>query len=126
MNFFDYFKETMTTNYFNYKGRASRKEEWSFLIFYMLLILNCLLAALGTQHLGLNRATNLQSFMIVYESLLGFLSLITIIPTICLWIRRCHDMNMSGWMLLIFGIPAFIGLFMPGDTNANKYGQPIE
>ena len=46
-------------------------------------------------------------------------------------VKRCHDRNLSGWMLM-FAMPPVIGqlwLFLslvtgPGDGEANRYGQP--
>jgi uncharacterized membrane protein YhaH (DUF805 family) len=55
-------------------------------------------------------------------------SLLTFLPGLCLAIRRLHDVNRSGWWLLIgFTI---VGLFFPllywncskGTTGENRFG----
>jgi uncharacterized membrane protein YhaH (DUF805 family) len=45
-------------------------------------------------------------------------------------IRRCHDFNASGWLVLLFLIPlvnlifALFMVFKPGTEGANSYGPP--
>jgi len=41
-------------------------------------------------------------------------------------IQRSHDMDWSGWTLLLNFIPlvGFIWIFKPGSAGANKYGAP--
>jgi uncharacterized membrane protein YhaH (DUF805 family)/glutaredoxin len=45
-------------------------------------------------------------------------------------ILRCHDLNWSGWMLLLSLVPvvnlvfALVQLFMPGTAGPNNYGYP--
>lgn len=47
------------------------------------------------------------------------------------YIRRLHDLNMTGWLSLLILIP-FLGLlfalyllFAPGTAGANNYGEPV-
>ena len=68
-------------------------------------------------------------------TLLFFLSLaIYIYATICISIRRLHDLNRSGWFVLLVLIPVIGMLFMlylyfaKGDKTTNQYGpyRPTE
>ena len=66
---------------------------------------------------------------------LGLAYLAIIIPNIALMVRRFHDLNQTGWLVLVFillsfipliGLLASIGLIvwfaMPGTAGPNKYG----
>lgn len=49
----------------------------------------------------------------------------TLIPFICVGIRRMHDINKSGWWIIV----PFAGWFLQfkkSDEGANKYGMPEE
>jgi uncharacterized membrane protein YhaH (DUF805 family) len=122
-------KNSLTTKYFQFSGRASRKEYWIFSItfFFTLYFL---------------------SFFQFYY-LYFFTLFIVIIPDLSLDIRRLHDINLSGWWLLVIYITAFflyfnlipitIGFFqinllsslfsillgiIPSTPTTNKYGEP--
>jgi uncharacterized membrane protein YhaH (DUF805 family) len=63
--------------------------------------------------------------------LVGLAVVILIIPAgISLGIRRWHDLNQSGWFVLLGFIPfincitAIILLFVPGTKGPNTYGPP--
>ena len=62
-------------------------------------------------------------------------SLVNFLPSIMLSIRRFHDLNQTGWLVLaffIFGNMAYLGLFVslanfiwfsfPGTDGPNQYG----
>lgn len=61
----------------------------------------------------------------------GILAIIIWLISMSLSVRRWHDLNKSGWWLLVNLIP-FIGWlytfimlgFMPGDQESNNYGPP--
>jgi len=46
--------------------------------------------------------------------------------TIMVGIQRCHDMNWSGWAVLLSIIPlaGLVFLFMPGTKGPNRFGPP--
>lgn len=103
-------------NFANVNGRATRQEYWMFaLISY---IISGLLVIIDSSLLG---------------STLGFgwlgsiYSLFVLIPSIALGVRRLHDIDKSGWWLLIALIPIvgaiwLIILFATKSNNdRNKY-----
>lgn len=61
----------------------------------------------------------------------GIIALIIWIIGISLSVRRWHDLNKSGWWVLVNVIPilgwiysiVMLG-FMPGDQGSNQYGPP--
>lgn len=61
----------------------------------------------------------------------GVLALVTWVFEISVSVRRWHDLNKSGWWVLINLIPIlgwiytiFMLGFMPGDQGTNAYGPP--
>lgn len=67
--------------------------------------------------------------------ILGLAYLAIIIPNIALMVRRFHDLNQTGWLVLVFillGIIPLVGMLaslaqiiwfaMPGTVGPNKYG----
>lgn len=56
------------------------------------------------------------------------LSILFPIGSICLTIRRLHDLNLTGWLCLLMTIPAvntafwIYTTFAPGTFGANQYG----
>ena len=105
-------------NYFNFKDRSSRGAFWYIVL--LSLIINFLLP--------------LSSYWMAPEilvSLTAFYYLIVFIPILALKIRRLHDVNKSGWWLLIAltGIGYFVLLYWfccRGTLGANYYGEDVE
>jgi uncharacterized membrane protein YhaH (DUF805 family) len=121
-------KNSLTTKYFQFAGRASRKEYWIFYLLFFILI-------------------HFLSFF-QFSYLHFFISFILIIPSISLDVRRMHDINLCGWWLLIvcivlsllcFLVPMDINSFqidllcylisillgiIPSTPTTNKYGEP--
>jgi uncharacterized membrane protein YhaH (DUF805 family) len=111
----DYFLAAIR-QYFVVKGRASRREFWMFvlagiIIGFMLGIL-AIIPILG-----------------IIAGIAGFLfSIGTIIPGITAGVRRLHDTNKTGWLMLLLIIP-LIGLIIilvwcakKGNSGRNRYG----
>ena len=104
----------------DFKGRARRKEYWMFVLFNAIF---AIIAAILDNVLGL---TFIQE--IPYGYIFIIYSLILIIPSLAVAVRRLHDISKSGWWYLIALIP-FIGgiwllvLFVIDSTpGENKWG----
>ena len=97
--------ECITKNYFNFSGRASRKEYWQF--YFMVLVFSLVLARLN----------------------LVYISLLLCIPTIAVCWRRLHDINKSGKYYFLGLIPVIgtiwliILLCKKGNPEPNTYGE---
>ena len=119
--------KTVWSKYATLSGRAMRPEYWWWVLFVILL----------------NIATTLVDGAVIAPAL-GFemfgplsgrpLSMITtlaiLIPGFCVTVRRLHDIDRSGWWMLINLIP-MIGLLVfiywmtrPGTEGANRFGAP--
>ncbi|RPJ12582.1 MAG: DUF805 domain-containing protein [Deltaproteobacteria bacterium] len=75
---------TCFSKYATFEGRASRSEYWWFFLF-------TLLASVASG--------------IVSETLSALFSLGVLLPSLAVGARRLHDVNRSGWFLLLWFIP---------------------
>jgi len=95
-----------------FNGRARRKEYWYFFLFNIIISL-----ALGLVEgfLGIAPYTE--------RSILGDLyGLAVLLPSIAVGVRRMHDVNKSGWYLLI-PIYNLILTLTEGTKGDNEYGS---
>ena len=98
--------------YFDFETRSSRKEFWYWQLFRILMFLSITFI----ESLGLSGILFISNF-------------IFLIPEIAVSIRRLHDINRSGWWILltitIVGIiPLTYFYCIKGDDGVNDYGQP--
>lgn len=97
-------------------GRAPRAEYWYFYLFNFLVVL--FVAFFGPAILG----------EAVTEFLVSLYYLAIILPSLAVTFRRLHDIDKSGWWILIGVIPFigwiwfFILMATKGTTGANQYG----
>ena len=78
-------------NYTNFEGRARRKEFWMFTL--VSLVIN-----VGTLILDASLFSDLGLVN-------GLYTLAILLPSIAVGIRRMHDINKSGWWLLLWFVP---------------------
>ncbi|NPB02982.1 MAG: DUF805 domain-containing protein [Thermotogae bacterium] len=111
-------------NYANFSGRASRKEFWMFQLFFFLIytatvVMDVLLGTAFENGRG--------PFMGLFSSATYLAHLL---PAISLLVRRLHDIDKSGWYLLLFLIPVvgpillLIWTLTPGTPGENRFGPP--
>lgn len=108
-------------NYANFNGRARRKEYWMFTLFYMLLYLPVYaitMFATSQEMLTLALIASLLMMVIAFGLLL---------PALAVQVRRLHDINKSGWWILLGFVPlanfAFLYFTLKeGDKGENLYG----
>lgn len=106
----------MIQKYFSYTGRLNRLR-----YFLRILVVMILASILGTL------------LVQVSEYLAYIVSFIASISAIMLGIRRCHDLDRSGWFYLLMFIPiidffvALYLLFAAGNPGPNQYGaDPLD
>ena len=114
MNGMDYYLNVFKNNYANFEGRARRSEFWYFGLFNMLAAIVAM---------ALDGVLGSSPFLYF-----GY-ALIALIPGLAVGVRRLHDTNRSGWMLLIALIP-LIGTILlivwycqDSDLESNTYGN---
>jgi uncharacterized membrane protein YhaH (DUF805 family) len=100
--------------YFSFQGRLSRKGFWQYYVIPFVLV-GYLLSQIGYEHF-------------VIDTLL----VLSIWPSLAVQVKRWHDINKSGWWVLILLVPIIGGLialiangFLPGTKGENEYGQPV-
>ena len=100
------------SNYVNFAGRAVRSEYWYWVLFVIVvsIVASIIDAVLGTTLFN------------------PIFSLAVLLPSIAVGVRRLHDLDRSGWWLLLSLIPLigaivlivwFVGRGTPG---ANRFG----
>lgn len=116
------FVEAVTSVYSKYvqfSGRARRSEYWWWFLFQVIagLVLAALEASMGSA----------QSFGGGPISLIW--SLINLLPGISVGVRRLHDLDKSGWWLLIALVPLVGAILLivwfasEGTRQGNQYGD---
>ena len=105
---------TCFSKYADFSGRAARSEYWYWTLFRILLIGGIVVAAAVTQANAL-------------FGLLALEVLAMLLPSLAVAVRRLHDVNCTGWLLLLAFIPLgglllFILACVPGTQGGNKYG----
>jgi uncharacterized membrane protein YhaH (DUF805 family) len=93
-------------NYFDFSGRARRKEYWYFSLFYFIfaIVIAFICEALRS--------------MLLYYAYILF----SIIPALAVAIRRMHDVNKSGWFILI-PIYNLVLYCTDGTQGPNRFGS---
>lgn len=102
-------------NYFNFKGRASRKEFWAFMILKLLFIL------------FLSFILSFVFYFYKIESIVfvgKIIDILCFIPSLSLSVRRYHDLNMRGWWCLLLPVNLILPFFK-GDRKGNRFGADI-
>ena len=91
---------TLSRRYMSFTGRASRREFWSFGLFF------CWIWATEQFRTG----------AIIW-------TIVFLIPFLSSYVRRMHDINKSGWWALVPIASAFLAL-KKSDEGENDYGAP--
>ena len=125
-------KQCVTTKYATFSGRASRKEYWGFVLFYISLFFFIVIA--DTIGGGFERDATGDLLMSVWAAvIIVILSILLFIPSLAVYVRRLHDTDHSAWWLFIGFIP-IIGLIVllyfliiKGTEGTNRFGtDPLE
>ncbi|MBN2048467.1 MAG: DUF805 domain-containing protein [Anaerolineaceae bacterium] len=118
-------------NYANFRGRATLKEYWMFVLFNFIISMAAAMIDLLTTSLAYGFATGVD--IIIQTNFIGGLThvylgylLVIFIPSLAIVVRRMHDIGKSGWAILINLIP-FVGsiwYLVLLCTASNDVGNP--
>jgi uncharacterized membrane protein YhaH (DUF805 family) len=110
-NYFSVLKKYMV-----FTGRASRKEFWMFVL--VNIVISIIFSIL----------TRIPVLKVIFWIVYILFILAVLIPGVTLGIRRLHDINLSGWLMLICLIPVvnviavFLLCVIEGNQYDNQYG----
>ena len=120
--------------YADFNGRSRRKEYWMFILGQIIVFaILALLFFLTVPSGGMTDAANGVpaarglSFLVFGVGLLFVLAIF--IPTLALQVRRFHDQDKSGWLVLLQFIPYAGGIIMlvfmciEGTKGSNRFGS---
>ncbi len=101
------------SNYVKFSGRACRSEYWYWILFVVLaeIVTSIIDYAIGTQ---------------ITTSLFG---LATFLPTLAVAVRRLHDIDRSGWWIIVSLIPLIGWIILiiwyctKGTEGPNRFGS---
>ncbi len=122
---FRYFRFCVTTGYARFRGRARRREYWSFVLIYLIgfAIVGGVGFAVGTA-LGYNESDEPQ----ISSTFLGLYMLAMFLPGLSVLVRRVHDIGLSAWFILLGLIPMIGSLIIlvftliGSQKHENKWG----
>ena len=108
------------SKFFTFKGRSSRKEYIIKILLYTLILI------LGIY--TFDKCTDPNISTVTYVLCIDIISAILLIQYFPLAVRRLHDLNESGWYVLItflpFGQLLILWLMLKkGTSGINKYGE---
>jgi uncharacterized membrane protein YhaH (DUF805 family) len=110
---------------FSFTGRSSRSEYWYFVLFYNLaaIMLGFLLGFVASRY-GVSSTLAL---------VLGVVSIVFLVwiavANLAVQIRRLHDLDKTGWFVLLFLVPIVGGIIIfiwncsRGSTGNNRFGH---
>ncbi|MEO8722679.1 MAG: DUF805 domain-containing protein [Sphingobium sp.] len=115
--------------YADFSGRSCRKEFWMFTLLNFLILAGIFIAMFLFAGMGNMQAS--QGFFGltgVFISMACIYGLAIIIPWIAVQVRRFHDQDKSGWMVLLNFVPYVGGIIvlvfmcLEGTKGENSYG----
>lgn len=117
--------KTCFSKYTDFSSRASRSEYWNFTLFIIIVVF--ITDIIDSQIAGVSY----WEYYDLYGPASIIFEILIFIPATAVSVRRLHDLNKSGWLILltitIIGlIPLIYWACKKGDDNGNKFGpSPI-
>lgn len=112
---------TVLSRWSDFAGRSSRREYWMYTL--VLVLMSIVLGILDGVILGEAALSQLLTFGNVF-------SLATLVPSLSVSVRRLHDIDRSGWWLLLSltGVGILLIIYwacLGSDEDENRYGAPV-
>lgn len=114
--------------YATISGRATRAEYWWFTLFvYIIFVIMYAIMLIMAAYIKQGSGAQILGALLVV-GLMSIISLLLIVPSICVTVRRLHDIGYSGWWVLLDFIPiarfvVLVFTLMPSQPSANEYGD---
>jgi uncharacterized membrane protein YhaH (DUF805 family) len=123
------FRHVVTKQYVDFNGRTARAPFWYYVLAYIVLYIAA--SILDGMFVG-GGFTPYGGFYYHPQPFTGLLALALLLPGLGISVRRLHDIDRSGWWILIGIIPIVGWLLLiywyaqPGTKGANKFGAEPE
>jgi uncharacterized membrane protein YhaH (DUF805 family) len=118
--------------YADFSGRSRRMEYWMFTLFTIIVAFGAIALMFAGGDFTGDGNTQGPLFWLG-GAILGIWGLASFIPSIAVQVRRFHDQDRSGWMILLGFIPyvgsliVFIFMCLPGTRGPNRFGpDPLD
>lgn len=96
-------------NFKDFSGRSSRKEFWTFILI----------------NLGISIILSIVGALLNFTLIGTLFGLITLVPSIAVWVRRMHDVGKEWWYLLIPFYNFYLAIQI-SEEGTNRFGaQPM-
>ena len=131
---FTYWLECFTKHYADFSGRARRSEYWGTVLFNVLIqaVLTIILSFVCTilfSSIEINGEVTFSPLLFVLINIPRYIySLVWLLPSLAVAVRRLHDIGKSGWNLLWILLP-IVGAIMliywycqDSQPEENKWG----
>ena len=112
--------------YADFNGRSRRKEFWMFTLLNVIVTM----VLYGLIIAGLDFETGQPGALsMVGGGLLLIYALAFLVPSIAVYVRRFHDQDKSGWLVLLMFVPVIGGLILlifmciEGTRGPNRFGE---
>jgi uncharacterized membrane protein YhaH (DUF805 family) len=118
MEFLQYFINPIKNHYFDFEGRARRRDYWFFVLIYF--IVSIILSVIDAFTFKL---------IVDFPVLVNIYYLALLLPSLGISVRRLHDISKSGWWVLINLIPLIGGIWFiilaatDSQKGSNQYGE---
>lgn len=113
--------------YADFSGRSTRTEYWMFQLFLVLGYTVLYSLTFAGAYAGVVMESGVLS--IIGFSLLVMFWLAVVIPSIAVTVRRLHDIDKSGWFVLLALVPlvnivVLVFTVLPSTPGPNRFGAP--
>lgn len=140
MGFQEAVRTCLREKYFTFSGRASRSEYWWYVLFQLLVMLVMVAVFFLFGGMQAIETGSFSTLNIIVSVLIGLVMIYIYIPYIAVYVRRFHDYNLSGWLVLavfvlsnipyvgfVISIAAIVVTCLKGTDGDNKYGpDPLQ
>ena len=125
------------TNYFDFSNRTSRKDYWLFILMNIIvnIVLSFAIVKIFGYNIDISKISSLEELKLISRTTVGLINIIwyviNLIPSLSISVRRMHDINKSGWAILVLIIPLvgwiiYLIFTLRASVNANNnYGKQL-